>query len=103
MMSDSDGLRFAYVLDGKGGGLTLDWQGVQSWRPEQGVLWVHLDRTDEDAQRWVLEENGIDRAFADTLIRTEGNRPRSQRVGDALLISLRSVSRNRDEPADDIR
>ena len=38
------GLRFACLLNGAGGCCDLDWQGVESWRPEDGFLWIHLER-----------------------------------------------------------
>jgi zinc transporter len=44
-MSTSDGLVVAYVLDGRGGGREIGWDGVRSWQPSDGLLWVHLDYT----------------------------------------------------------
>ena len=43
-VDQGNGLLFAYVLDGQGGGRELDWEGIRAWSPEDGVLWVHLDR-----------------------------------------------------------
>ncbi len=45
-MSNDRGLICAYFLDGQGGGTAPDWTGVETWAPEQGVLWMHLDRGD---------------------------------------------------------
>ncbi len=42
-MSESDGLIAACVLDGRGGGLELDWPGIRDWTAEDGILWVHLE------------------------------------------------------------
>ncbi len=101
-MSDDDGLLSAYVLDGEGGGKSLGWEGIRAWQPEQGVLWVHLDRTGARAQQWVSEESGIDEVTAETLLRREGNRPRVHRVGDALVVALRGVNRAEGEDIDDM-
>ncbi len=52
-MSNDRGLICAYLLDGQGGGTALDWTGVGIWAPEQGVLWMHFDRGEFDARRWL--------------------------------------------------
>ena len=38
------GLRFACVINGKGGCEERRWEGVAAWRPEDGFLWIHLER-----------------------------------------------------------
>ena len=43
MEMNNDGLIAAYILDGTGGGKHLGWDGIAAWKPEQGILWVHLD------------------------------------------------------------
>ncbi len=101
-MNEADGFLFAFVLDGKGGGRALDWDGVRAWTKEEGVLWVHLDRTGPAAQRWVHEESGLDTVSAETLLRVEGNRPRVHRTGDSLLVSLRGINKNEGEDVDDM-
>jgi zinc transporter len=94
----SDGLVFGYILDGSGGGRALDWDAVAAWRPEQGVLWVHFDRTGDRAEAWMRGDSGIDPAAVETLLMPAGNRPRIERYGDALLVLLRGVNLN---PGDD--
>jgi zinc transporter len=90
----SDGLIFGCLLDGKGGCRDLDWDGIAGWRPDQGVLWLHFDRTGDRAERWMKTESGIDPAAAETLLTPAGNRPRVERYGDALLVLLRGVNLN---------
>ena len=46
-----DGLIHAYLLDGTGGGRRLEMPDLESWTPEQGVLWMHFDYTGEDTQQ----------------------------------------------------
>src|SRR5262245_59348391 len=88
-----EGLRFACILDGKGGCRDLDWAGVEAWTPEQGVLWVHLERDDQAARSWVRNNAGIDRFAAEALL-AEETRPRVEDYDDALLATLRGVNRN---------
>jgi len=101
-MDQSDGLIFAYVLDGQGGGRELDWQGVRAWSPRDGVLWVHLDRTGDQAQSWVTDETGIDRATTETLLLPMATRPRVHRIGDGLLVVLRGINFNPGDAHDDM-
>lgn len=92
-MTSNDGLICAFVLDGEGGGRELDWAGINSWKPDQGVLWVHLDRTGDAAERWLREDSGLKPLMVDTLLQ-EDVRPRVLRQGDALLVVLRGVNLN---------
>jgi zinc transporter len=101
-MATTDGLLSAFVLDGSGGGREVGWPEIRTWKPDDGVLWVHMDRTAERAQEWVEEHSGADAATAETLLRAEGNRPRVERVGDALVVMLRGVNRNQGEDAEDM-
>ena len=78
-MNSEKGLIFAYVLDGQGGGQSVDWDGISNWQASDGVLWVHLDRTDHDARRWLRGSCGLHPAIANALLAKE-SRPRSMVV-----------------------
>jgi zinc transporter len=92
-MSGENGLVSALALDGKGGGRVLDWAGVRAWDAQQGVLWVHLDYSAQDAQAWLRQESGLDPLVAEALL-AEETRPRCAPTADGLLISLRGVNNN---------
>jgi zinc transporter len=92
-MTETDGLINAVLLDGKGGGRFMDWKGIHGWVPDQGVLWVHLDFTSIDAQRWLTEESGLDPLVAEALIADE-TRPRCAAMAGGLMLSLRGVNSN---------
>ncbi len=92
-MALEDGLICAYALDGRGGGREVGWPEIRRWRPADGPLWVHLDRTGEASQRWLREEGGIDPVIAAGLL-AEDVRPREVPVEDALLVTLRGVNLN---------
>ncbi len=94
------GLRFASLLDGHGACRDLGWDDVRSWSIDQGVLWLHLERDEEHARRWLREESGIDPVVVDALLAEEA-RPRVEDYDDALLIVLRGVNRHdRENPED---
>jgi len=92
-MNPPTGLINAVVLDGKGGGRALDWQGIHAWTPAQGVLWVHLDFTAAQTQAWLFQDSGLEPLIAEALVADE-TRPRCAAIEDGLLISLRGVNNN---------
>ena len=87
------GLRFAALLDRSGGCTDLDWEGVARWRPEDGFLWIHLERDDPTAARWLREQSGIDPLVSLALL-AEESRPRVEDVDDCLMVVLRGVNMN---------
>jgi zinc transporter len=87
------GLIFAYVLDGTGGGREAGWSEVEGWKSEDGTLWVHLERNDPGAQRWLHEKSGLSPLAAEALL-IEETRPRCTAMPGGLLVILRGVNLN---------
>ncbi len=85
------GLRFACVLNGRGGCSELDWPGVAKWRPDDGFLWIHLERDTEEAQAWVRQHSGLDPLAAEALL-SDDSRPTVESFDNALLLLLRGVN-----------
>jgi zinc transporter len=83
----------AYVFDGHGGGRTLDWSGVRAHKPEDGWLWVHLQRDAPLTRTWLEQDSGLDEILREALLSNE-SRPRCEAYGEGLLISLRGVNLN---------
>lgn len=100
MSDETGGLICAVVVDGKGGGQELDWAGIAAWKPDDGLLWVHLDFHDPRAVTWI-RANVTDSQAAETLLADE-TRPRSVAIGDRLLISLRGVNLNPESDPEDM-
>ena len=82
-MTDDDGLVRAYLLDGAGVGRPLQWPEVHRWAPEDGLLWIHLDRANETARRWLATESGLGQLACEALL-AEDTRPRSAELMNAL-------------------
>jgi zinc transporter len=93
MEMNNDGLIGAYALDGTGGGKQLGWDGIGAWKPEQGILWVHLDYSNPKAEEWLYEKSGLDRVISDALTE-EDSRPRCTPFHEGLLLGLRGVNLN---------
>ena len=100
-MTDGDALLSAYVLDGQGAGQPTDWAGIRRWQPDQGTLWVHLDRTHDQSRQWLSQEAGLDPIVCDALL-AEDTRPRSTVIGDGALVIFRGVNLNPGAEPDDM-
>lgn len=98
---DNKGLLRAYLLDGKGSGRSFGWDEIKSWQPGQGLLWVHLDRKDEDAQAWLRQRSGLAEIECDALL-AEETRPRLYSVNEGLIVILRGVNLNPGADPDDM-
>ena len=99
-MSTKSGLVYAYILN-NGSGQPIDWDGVDSWHRDQGILWLHLDYADEGAQKWLVENSGIDDVSCAALMAQE-TRPRVLSSGDSLLLILRGINFNPGADLDDM-
>lgn len=90
---NNDGLITAYILDGEGGGRRVGWKEIQEWTPRAGFLWVHLNFTAPEAQRWIKDESQLGEVIGEALL-AEESRPRVTTFDDALLVALRGVNLN---------
>jgi zinc transporter len=96
----ASGLLDAYLLDGKGGGTRLDWDGVGRWTPADGVLWINLDYSAADSAAWLDQRSSIDPVFREGLL-DHDPRPRATAHGTDLLLIVRGINVNRGaEPED---
>ncbi|MBI2381454.1 MAG: zinc transporter ZntB [Gammaproteobacteria bacterium] len=96
-----DGLVYALILNGQGGSRQIGWDELKAWRPEQGPLWAHVDRSHPKVQAWLYEESGLDSINAGALLR-EDTRPRAEfGSGESLLLMMRGLNFNEgDDPTD---
>jgi zinc transporter len=91
----------AYILDRKGNGRVPDFAEVQSWSPENGLLWVHMDVNNQRARSWMSEREDIDDVMRDALLAGE-TRPRAVSTERGLLLVLRGVNMNPGSDPDDM-
>jgi zinc transporter len=92
---------WAYLLDRQGSGTRVGWEALTSWRPEQGLLWVHFDITDPGPDAWLEEKSGLEPPIAAALL-AEDTRPRSAPSRNGLLVILRGVNLNPGAEPDDM-
>ncbi len=100
-MDSNDGLIFAYIIDGDGGGSAVDWQGISDWRPEKGLLWIHLDYSNEQVKQWLQTESKLSALSCDILMEQE-TRPRFITIQEGFLLILRGVNFNPGSDPDDM-
>jgi zinc transporter len=90
---DRDGLISGLLLDGKGGAREVEWPEVKHWTPETGVLWVHLNRSKDEADRYIRHDAGLDPVVIDALLASD-TRPRMVTHGPGLIVNFRGVNFN---------
>ena len=100
-MSNHNGLVYAYVLDGSGGGRPMTWMDIRDWKPQDGMLWMHIDYTVPEARAWLEDKSGLNSLTCDTLME-DGTRPRNVTSDEGLLLILRGVNCNPGEDPDDM-
>jgi zinc transporter len=100
-MTGEKGLLHCYLLDGKGCGTSLDWTAASAWKPEDGVLWMHLEYSDASVQKWMLEESGLSTVSAEAML-SEETRPRSVLTANGLLLTLRGINPHPDASPEDM-
>ena len=88
---ETNGLIYAYLLDGQGGAEKLSLENVQKREDEQNPIWLHFDYTSPEAIDWISNKSGLDEISASALL-TEESRPRTTLVGGGLLVALRGVN-----------
>lgn len=101
MREERPSFLFSCLLDGPQRGETLDHEAVSAWSPAAGKLWLHLDLTEAASQRWLERSSGLPEVAVDTLLAGE-TRPRSQVIGDGLLLVLRGVNTNPGQDPEDM-
>jgi zinc transporter len=99
--SERTGLAHAYLLDGRGGGRPLDWNGVERWTPGDGPMWINLDYSAPDSERWLGQHSQIDPLVRDALL-DHDPRPRAAAHGDALLLIIRGINLNEGAAPEDM-
>ncbi len=92
-----NGLLHALVLDRSGGAAAIRPDGIETWSPADGLLWLHLDVAERPPRDWLQDDIGLDHLVVEALTADE-TRPRSLSVGEGLLTVLRGVNTN---PGDD--
>ncbi len=92
-MNETDGLLYAFILNGKGGGKAVGWPEIETWTPDQGILWVHLDHKGSSTRQYLERKSGIDPLICQTLLQEEV-RPRVLPLDDSMLVVLRGVNLN---------
>lgn len=91
----------AFVLDRNGAGQPADEAQVEAWRPDNGLLWIHLDVNNQAARAWLRRREDVDDVIMDALLAGE-TRPRSVPTEQGQLLVLRGVNMNPGSDPDDM-
>ena len=100
-MEPNEEFLHCYILNRRGGAEEADSRSMRQWSKEQGVLWVHLDVSNEKSRDWLFDVSGVEAQVADAML-AEETRPRSFATDKGLLIVLRGVNTNPGEDPEDM-
>jgi zinc transporter len=92
-MDNSQIFQIAFHIDQSGKGQEIARKEIAGGPLGQGLLWVHLNYTDQDARQWLQEESGLSGIIVEALL-SEETRPRVNDIDEGLLISLRGINLN---------
>ncbi len=95
-----DGLIFACKIGADGEPRTAGWVEIESWKPDDGMMWIHLDITAASARNWLLGKSGLSAPTVSALLEKE-SRPRAFRGKRGYVAILRGINQNEGaEPED---
>ena len=94
------GFIYRLLLTGPNAGKTLSEEQLASWKPEDGLLWVHLKYKSTDARHWLNNQN-LEKAERDTLLASD-TRPRVVHSANGILLTLRGVNLNPNSDPEDM-
>ncbi len=100
-MIDQNILVHACLIHGNGKGSLFSLDDIQNWRPDNGLLWIHLDSNHEDAMGWLEKTFNLNPITCEALS-DESTRPRSVVTDDGMMIILRAVNHNPDQDPEDM-
>ncbi len=87
------GLIQAYLLDGAGGAVRTDQEGVERWTPADGGVWVHMDMSAGASAGWLSRAAELPEWVVEALVEP-GGRPRAVVHGEGVLVVLRGPNLN---------
>lgn len=96
----SQGFIYSYWLSGERAGHPLDEDTLNTWTPDQGNIWVHLNYHSQVAREW-LHRTDLPKLEIDALL-SRDTRPRAIAADSGLLLALRGVNLNPDEAPEDM-
>lgn len=99
-MADETGLIFARIIK-DGAGKNVEWEGINTWEPSQGMLWVHLDYTVASAALWIREASGLNQTSVDMLTAEQPD-PRSVVTENDITLVLRGLNFNFGQSPEDM-
>jgi len=93
-MRVTQGIIYAYNILPDKNFRKLGWQEIEEWfANKSGILWIHLDYTDTNAVRWLIEKSNLNQVIIENLL-TEETRPRVSKIDEEWLIILRGINHN---------
>lgn len=95
-------LLYAFEILGDGRGAPLADGRIFGALKDDGLAWVHADRSHPDCAAWIEKTLPYLHPLTRQALLAEETRPRVEEIGDGLLINLRAANLNEGEEAHDM-
>lgn len=96
------GIVYGFLLPTSGNATPVKtWEEITHWNPKKEAIWLHLDRSHDESQKWLKEDSGIDPAVYRALI-AEETRPCCNTIGDGTLLILHGINQTPNENPEDM-
>jgi zinc transporter len=92
-LTSEQGLVCAYYFNDNTSAEKLTWQALENFAPTGGVLWVDMDYTHPNAQKWIAQQADTP-AFVKEALLADDSRPRTVIYQEGVLTTLRGVNLN---------
>lgn len=89
---------YSYQLDASNGASPLSLDQINNWSSNDGLMWVHLDYSDEKALAWINNSHLPD--VEKEALTTQRIRPRLNQTKEGFFLSLRGIDLDSDNQSD---
>ncbi|KJG34287.1 zinc transporter ZntB [Photobacterium angustum] len=89
---------YSYQLDASNGASPLSLDQINNWSSNDGLMWLHLDYTDEKALAWINNSHLPD--VEKEALTTQRIRPRLNQTKEGFFLSLRGIDLDSDNQSD---
>ncbi|PSV31189.1 MULTISPECIES: zinc transporter ZntB [unclassified Photobacterium] len=89
---------YSYQLDASNGASPLSLDQINNWSSNDGLMWVHLNYTDEEALAWIKNSHLPD--VEKEALTTQRIRPRLNQTKEGFFLSLRGIDLDSDNQSD---
>ncbi|WP_025819385.1 zinc transporter ZntB [Shewanella marina] len=91
---------YEYLLNGQQACSSLSEDQLSKWKKTDGLIWIHLNYTNDEAKQWILNSDLAD--IEKSALLAKDVRPRVNQTKDGLFMALRGINLNPEDKPEDM-